>query len=226
MKSKQIARITVDILMTIALLLLMAYSLVGEAVHEWLGMGILALFVLHHVLNIRWSRGLSKGRYSPFRICQIALVALSLVSMAAAMVSGVVLSRYTLPFLPVAGWQAWARTLHMLSAYWGFVVISLHLGLHWSVMLGMARRILPSQFRPWTVRAVGLLIAGYGVYAFVKREIGSYMFLKTQFVFFDFEEPVALFLLDYMAVIALFVCIGHYLSVGLKGIGKKNRQPR
>ena len=131
------------------------------------------------------------------------------------------LSRYTLPFLPVAGWQAWARTLHMLSAYWGFVVISLHLGLHWSVMLGMARRILPSRLRPRTVRTVGLLIAGYGMYAFVKREIGSYMFLKTQFVFFDFDEPVALFLLDYMAVMVLFVCIGHYLSGWLKRIGRK-----
>lgn len=163
---------------------------------------------------------------SLFRIWQIVLVGLSLVSMVAAMVSGMVLSRYTLPFLPIAGWQAWARTLHMLSAYWGFAVISLHLGLHWSVMVGMVEKILPkpSHFRAWVVRMIGLLIAGYGVYAFIKRDIGDYILLKTEFVFFDFDEPLGLFLLDYIAVMALFVCIGHYLSAGLKRTGQKSRQ--
>lgn len=36
--------------------------------------------------------------------------------------------------------------------------------------------------------------------------------LKTPFVFFDFEEPLILFFLDYLAVMGLFVCIGHYGS--------------
>lgn len=37
MKPNQIIKIVIDILMTAMLLLLMAYSLVGEAIHEWLG---------------------------------------------------------------------------------------------------------------------------------------------------------------------------------------------
>lgn len=44
--TKQITRFATDAAMTIALLLLMAYSLVGEAAHEWIGMTMLALFVL------------------------------------------------------------------------------------------------------------------------------------------------------------------------------------
>ena len=36
MKNRQFMRLAVDALMTVALLLLMAYSLVGEAAHEWL----------------------------------------------------------------------------------------------------------------------------------------------------------------------------------------------
>ena len=44
------------------------------------------------------------------------------------------------------------------------------------------------------------LIAGCGVYAFIKRDFGHYMFLRYHFVFFDFEEPLALFLLDYAAI--------------------------
>ena len=40
---------SIDTAMTLALLLLMAYGLVGEAAHEWIGMGIFALSVVHHV---------------------------------------------------------------------------------------------------------------------------------------------------------------------------------
>lgn len=218
MKPKQIAKIATDVLMTAILLLLMAYSLVGEAVHEWLGIGMFALFVLHHVLNSRWSRSLRKGKYTPFRILQTVLVVLVLLSMLGSVISGVVLSRHALVFLPITGGQSWGRVLHMLSAYWGFVFIALHLGLHWSMMMGMVKRLFkkPSAARKWTARILGGVIAAYGLYAFFKREIGSYMLLKNQFVFFDFGEPLMLFLLDYVAVMGLFVFIGHYLAEGMK----------
>lgn len=226
MRSKQIVKILTDILMTAILLLLMAYSLVGEAAHEWLGIGMFALFILHHALNSGWNRNLHKGKYTPFRVVQTVLVMLALISMLGSIVSGIVLSRHALAFLPISGGQSWARTLHMLSAYWGFVFISLHLGVHWSMMLGMAEKMFkkPSQTRKWVMRVVGLLIAGYGVYAFFKREIGSYMLLKSQFVFFDFGEPLFLFLLDYIAVLGLYVFIGHYLSVGIKRCATKSRR--
>lgn len=223
MKPKQIIKILTDIFMTAVLLFLMAYSLVGEAVHEWLGIGMFVLFILHHILNGRWSRSLTKGKYTPFRILQTVLVVFSLAAMFGSMVSGIVLSRHALAFLPITGGRSWARTLHMLSAYWGFAVISLHLGLHWSMMMGMAKRMFKgtSAVRAWVVRAFGLLIAGYGVYAFIKREIGSYMLLKSQFVFFDFDEPLVMFLLDYIAVMGLFVFIGHYLVEAVRRVGGK-----
>ena len=224
MKPKQIMKIAVDILMTVVLLLLMAYSLVGEAAHEWLGVGMFVLFVLHHILNNKWGQSLLKGKYTPFRILQTVLVILVLCTMLGSMVSGVILSRNVLSFLPITGGQSWARTLHMLSADWGVVFLSLHLGLHWSIMTGMASRLWKkkSAVRSWSVRTAGFLIAGYGIYAFLKREIGSYMFLKNQFVFFDFGEPLILFIFDYVAVMGLFVFIGYYMSRGLKGLKKQN----
>ena len=127
MKPKQILKIITDIAMTVILLLLMAYSLVVEALHEWLGIGMFLLFILHHALNSKWSSSLFKGKYTAYRIMQTLLVVLALVSMLGSMVSGIVLSRHALSFLQIRGGQSWARTLHMLSAYWGFVFISLHL---------------------------------------------------------------------------------------------------
>ena len=209
--------------MTVMFLFLMSYSLIGESLHEWLGIGMFALFILHHILNHKWSSRLFKGKYTPYRILQTVLVALALVSMLGSMVSGVVLSRNVLSFLLITGGQSWARTLHMLSAYWGFTFISLHLGLHWNMMMGMASRLWKkkSAVRSWGVRTVGVLIAGYGIYAFLKREIGRYMFLKNQFVFLDFNEPIIFFIFDYIAVMGLCVFIGHYFAETLKCAGRK-----
>lgn len=225
MKPKMIIKIAVDFTMTAVLLLLMTYELIGQTAHEWIGIGMFTLFVLHHVLNGKWSRNLLRGKYTAFRIMQTTLVVLLLLSMIGSMVSGAILSRHALSFLPIRGGRAFARNLHMISAYWGFVFMSLHLGVHWSMMMGMARRLTgkKSEIRKWVLRTVTVFIAGYGVYAFTVRDIGSYMLLKSQFVFFDFEEPLILFLLDYMASMGLFIAVGHYLAESLKKLQKRKQ---
>ncbi len=225
MKPEIIAKICVDIGMTLALLLLMPYELVGQAAHEWLGIGIFILFVVHHILNGRWSRNIWKGKYTPVRVWQTILVFLILVAMIGSMVSGIILSRHALSFLPINGGRSFARSLHMLASYWGFAFMSLHLGLHWSMMMGMAGKLVktPSRARTWILRILALGIAAYGIFAFVKRDIGSYMLLKIQFVFFDFEEPLIFFLMDYAAVMGLFVCIGHYIAELLKRYNQKKK---
>ena len=220
MKPNMILKIIVDVLMTVALLFLMTYERIGEAAHEWLGVGMFTLFIIHHILNRKWSRCVFKGKYTLFRIWQTVLVIGILLTMAGSMYRGVILSEHALSFLPIKGGRAFAREVHMLSAYWGFVLMSLHLGLHWSIMMGMAKRFvkkLPTAGK-WLLRGIAAFIAGYGVYAFIQREIGRYMLLKNHFAFFDFEEPLIFFLADYVAVMALFVWVSHYFSKGLRYI--------
>ncbi len=228
MKPKMIMKLAVDIGMTVALLMLMAYELVGQAAHEWIGIGMFALFVIHHILNGSWTRNILKGRYNPVRIMQAGLVLLILCAMVGLMVSGTILSRHALSFLPIKGGRSFARNLHMLSAYWGFVLMSVHLGFHWNMIMGMAKKLFsgPSAIRKWMGYILSFVIAGYGIYAFIKRDIGIYMFLRSHFVFFDYEEPLVFFFLDYIAVMGLFIFIGNYLCAGLRliGGGRKNRR--
>lgn len=218
MKPKIMMKIMADIGMTILLLLLMTYELIGQAVHEWLGVGMFALLVLHHVLNEAWGQNMLTGRYSAIRILQTVLVIGVLSAMIGSMISGVILSRHVFSFLPIRGGRSFARSLHMVCAYGGFVLMSLHLGFHWVVVMGIIkkRRKKQSANVKWFWRAAAVMITGYGIFAFVKRDIGSYMFLKNQFVFFDFEEPLILFLLDYASIMGLFVFISHYFATGLR----------
>lgn len=221
---KRKIKIFIDMLMTGMLLFQMSYSMIGESRHKRLGIVLLMLFVLHNALNCGFYKNVFHGKYSPFRMLQMCLAFLALLSMAGAVFSGISMAKDVFPFLPFRLRGSIARELHMVSVYWGFVILSLHLGLHWSMMLGMMKKKMPVlQTKKGVVllRISGILIAAYGVYAFVIRDIGLYMTLQNMFVFFDFEEPLVFFILDYLAVMGLFVWVGYYAAGWMKRISAK-----
>ena len=71
---------------------------------------------------------------------------------------------------------------------------------------------------------VTVFISFYGVYVFIHRQIGSYMFLKNQFVFFDFGKPLILFLGDYFAVMCLFAVCGYYAVRGTELLAERRKK--
>lgn len=215
-KPKLMCKMVIDLIMTVLLLLLMAYHLTGDAAHEWIGAGMFALFFAHNLLNLKWYSGLFKGKYTPYRVIQTAVNLLVLLSMLGQIVSGILLSQHIFTFLPVSGHASFARKLHLLGAYWGFLLMSLHLGLHWNMVMGMTRKTVkitaPSSVRRILLRLTALLIAGYGAAAFLKYDLISYMLLKNQFAFFDYEQPALSFFSDYLAMMGLWILIAH--SIG------------
>lgn len=217
-----------DVLMTLALLFLMGYQLWGEKAHEWAGAGMLFLFIVHHILNRKWYQNLGKGRRTPMRMFQISVNLLLLAAMLAQMYSGIVMSRHVFAFLPFSGGMALARRLHILGAYWGFILMSIHLGLHWGKFLGIARKragiVNPSKTRRAVLFLVALLIAAWGAAAFIRRDFPTYLFLRSEFVFLDYGESVWSFYLDYICLMGLWIFLGHYLSRGARKLGRKRQK--
>lgn len=166
MKPKAILKLAVDILMTLTLFFLMDYHLWGEAAHEWVGAGIFVPLIAHHILNGNWHKTLFKGNYNPLRRVTLVINCLVLVSMLAQMYSGIAMSRYVFNFLPIEGGMELARRLHILGAYWGFILMSLHLGLHWNMILGMCRKTAKrksmSKRQSILLFLAALGVAGYG----------------------------------------------------------------
>ena len=216
MKPKQIIRMAVDIAMTALLLLLMAFMLTGQKAHEWLGAAELVLFAAHHVLNAGWLKNIGHGKYTAFRLLQTVLALLVLLTMLGSMVSGIMMSRYAFAFLDIHGGMLLARTIHMACAYWGFILLSAHLGLHWSIMMSMAKKAAGikghSAVRTAVLRVLVLILCGFGAYAFWKNQIADYLFLKSQFVFFDFSQPPSQFFAEYLSIMGLFAAAGYYLG--------------
>ena len=63
MKKKLIYKIVIDMIMTVLLLFLMARQITGDSAHEWLGAGMLLLWIAPHILNRGWYSHLFKGTY-------------------------------------------------------------------------------------------------------------------------------------------------------------------
>ena len=203
-----------DLALTSILLLLMGYSLIGEAVHEWLGIAMMVLAALHHIWNHVWYKSLSKGRMSVYRTVQTVLNFLLLFSVTGSLFSGLVLSQYVLAFLPLGWGQELARMLHLPCAFWSFLLMGLHLGLHWSGVMGQVRRIAglsgPSRARKTVLRLLGAAIACCGLLAFFHSGFVDYLLLRTHFLFFPPGQSAVGFLTEHLAILGLFVWIGHY----------------
>lgn len=218
-------KILVDIGMTAALPLLMGYGLIGEAAHEWIGMAMFLLFLTHLILNRRWFGALRKGHYSPARMAQLVLNILIFLCMLGCMVSGILLSRYLFTFLPAHGGYEFIQKTHMLCSFWGFVLMSVHMGTHWGMLLAVLGKKWKLSRRGWLyLRIAGYLTALCGIPAFARRDFWDYLTLRSHFVFFDFSEPLPFFLGDYLLIMALFVLLGH---LGMRGLrkGRKLFQP-
>ena len=213
-KMKKKSKLAVDILMTLTLLFLMGYQLWGETAHEWAGAFMLVLFLAHHVLNAAWHRNLFRGKYTRVRILTSAVDLVLFVVMICLMVSGITMSRHVFAFLPINGGMGTARLVHMAACYWGFVLMAFHLGLHWGMMLARFWQMFGMDrscgIRCTVLRIAGVLIAGYGLYVFVTRNLAAYMFLRTQFVFLDYNESPISFYIDYLAMTGLFIWIAQY----------------
>ena len=207
-------RILIDLGMTLILPVMMAYSLVGERRHEFFGITMFTLFIIHHLINASWYRALLRGRYSARRLLSVVVNGLLFADMVTMMVSGMTISRYVFTALPLQRNMAIARTIHLPAAYWGFVLMSLHTGFHLTVISAYFGKISPRSRN--MLKGFLAVVSVYGVYAFIKRQMAMYLFLRIHFVFFDFSEPLTLFFTDYLAVMVLFASVG-YLIYGFPG---------
>lgn len=218
MKPKMKIKIGIDFLMTVLLLLLMAYQVVGETLHEWFGAAMLVLFIAHNILNIKWYKNLFHGKYKPVRILGTTLNLVVLAALLSLGYSGIVMSRHLFAFLPINRGMALARVMHLAGSYWGFVLISLHLGLHWGMIIGMFRKLTGGKkllALVWILRLFAAAIAGYGAFCFIRADLFSYMFLQNAFAFFDIEKNAIAVFSEYITMMGLWVCIGYYAVKGL-----------
>ena len=202
----------VDGALFLLLLNQMGYVLTGQQHHEGTGTVMVLLVLCHNLLNRRWFGAVGKGKYNSRRLFGTALNFLTIALMSALFISGVIMSRYVFDFLPIRGGRALARRVHILCAYWGFLLMAVHMGMHWD---GVKRRMGNTFGKGETegnrmFSSVGWAVSVYGIYAFYRHEILSFLWMKNEFAIFD-QQSVFIFVMDYLAMIILIVNVTNFI---------------
>ena len=212
-------RMPLDILMTVLSIILMGGAILfpDDRVHQIMGMSLLALWIMHVILNHRWLGSLFKGKYPPYRIMQLVVNFGVLICALFLMISGLLMAWF-IPADWVGGALGFARTTHLLVSHWYYIFMAFHIGLHAAMIAGKIK------IHGTVPRVVCLVISLYGIYAFIIRGLWKYMFGLQQFFFFDFERGYVLFVLDYISIIVLFGTVSYYIGKLLVRDRNDNRQ--
>ena len=204
-KKKIITKRIVDAAMTVLLLCLMAYQVTGEMAHEWIGIGMTVIVIIHQILNRKWYGVLFKGKYNPYRIVTTILNVLLLCCFAFTAFCGMSMSGHAVPFLYGMAPVSFVRRMHLSMSHWAFVLMGLHLGLH---IPAMTESLKLKDKTKAVLACVFTCIGGIGLYMFLRNGIPNYLFFRVPFAFLDYEKAGWLVFLENLLILLFWVFIG------------------
>jgi hypothetical protein len=218
------ARLIIDLAMTILLLCAFAYRITGDAAHEWIGVSVFVLFIAHNIINQKWYKNIFKGAYTMRRIVMTAVNLSLALTMATLIITGLLLSRTVLAFLHLSGGMA-LRQIHTTAAYWGLLLIAVHIGLHWGMFINAARSMTgittKSRVRTIIVRLLAFLIVITGVWWSFDRDMFSKLFQGFSFDYWDEERHALFFFAANLSIMAIYIFLTYYAMKLFEGKSKK-----
>lgn len=223
MSGKFAVRRITDIAMTAAIVLLMTSQITGQTAHEWMGIIMFLLVIVHTVLNRVWYKNLLKGKYQPARVLQTIVNLALLISFVLTAISGILMSQRAVPFLRVGSAVGTARALHLGFSHWTFLLISVHLGLHWGVITRKAQK----HRALWSVLSIaGIIAAGYGLLLTIRAQIYSYMLFQVLFAFLDYGASPVRVILENILMMASWAMISYEIAKILRKPAKNDPHGR
>ncbi|MBY2924048.1 DUF4405 domain-containing protein [Rhizobium leguminosarum] len=216
-----VIRLVLDFTAAGLLLAALAYWWLDNTSHELIGTSMFILLLSHNVFNRRWWARLPKverGKRSFLTIASNISIALSI---SALLVTSLLISRSVFAFLPVSG-RPTAREIHILAAYWVFILAAAHLGLHWSMIMAVIGRLLrvgaPNPIRTASLRVAASAIAAWGIHSLFVMGIGDRLIARPSIDFWDFQESTIGFFLHHIAILGTCACAAHYAVVWLRRV--------
>jgi hypothetical protein len=218
-------RLIFDLLAVSLFLVALAYDWLGNAAHEIVGTALFLLLISHNIFNRRWYGMITRAWRNP-RLAVNRTITLSLLAaMLVLLVTSVVISQTVFSFLPLTSTFS-ARQIHASVAYLTLLAVGAHLGLHWSMLVGLVRSKIgePTSRKHVTLvlRIAAVGIATFGIHSLSAVNAGSKLFMEMSFEYWDFETATLVFFLHLIAIVGLCAFVVHYL---LKFVGLLKRSP-
>jgi len=219
-------RLLLDFLAVALVIACLAYWWLDNLSHELFGTALFVLVIVHNVFNKRWYGGVTKRRMDATRIVNLVTIFCLAIGMTVMLVTSLLVSRDLFPFTALSGAFA-VREIHMFAGYWVLLIIAIHLGTRWTVVINTIQSTsrLASPSTLWTVvlRAVALSIAMWGVKSSFEMGFGTKLMLTYSLDMWDFSENTLGFFVAYTSIVGLYAAITHY-ALGLLGDVIKGRR--
>ena len=181
MNPKTKIKVVIDIAMSALFLILMNLAWTGLMLHEILGLGIVALFAIHLLLNRQWISSVA-SRFRDItnqktRFMFVLNILLGL-SMLAAVASGILISQSLFPGLADTGFDLWFG-VHSIASWLSLGIVTLHTVIHWRWIGSVIRRLVPAgkpgqmsgRLRVLAARAMIGIFAVVTVYSLVNGQL-------------------------------------------------------
>ena len=217
-KTHIIIKRIVDAAMTVLLLFLMAYQVTGEVLHEWIGMSMTVLVIIHQILNRKWYGSLFRGKYHAYRVLSASVSILLLCCFAMTAFCGMSMSGYAVPFLYGMAPVSFARRMHLSLSHWAFVLMGLHLGLH---IPAMAAGLNLKDKTKTVLTCVFFCAGGAGFWLFLKNGMPDYLFFRVPFAFLDYEKAGWLVFFENLLMLSFWAFIGTRAALILRNAAGK-----
>ena len=223
MNRLMVIRLGVDLSMTVLMVVAMAYQVTGNMIHELVGTALLGLFILHNIFNRKWYKAIFSGKYNVRRILGVVVNFLFLISVAVILISSAPISADVFPFLSSSYDMTW-RQIHVLTSYWGFIFMAVHIGLSWGMIINAVRKMAgikhASRIRTIALRVLAVVIVVYGVQTSFERGIGEKLTIYNPFGW-GYDDSAVRFLIDYLSIMGIYISGTHY---AVKFIQKPNKR--
>lgn len=220
-----LSRLVFDFIAAGLLLFGLSYWWLGNIAHELAGTAMFLLVIMHNVFNRRWYGTIPKARREARGLFNIAVTFLLLVAMLTLLITSVLISNALSGIMSAYGGFT-VRQMHTLAAYWVLVIVSVHLGLRWPLIMDVARRLTgisqPNAMRTLGLRVIAVLIAIHGVWSSFELAIGTKLFMQMTLDWWNFEESVAGFFIHCIAIAGLYMFLTYHTMKWVQGRKRKN----
>lgn len=218
-------RLAFDFTAASLLLIGLAYWWLGNTVHELAGTAMFVLLIVHNVFNRRWYGTLPRTRPEPRSLFNVGITFVLLTGMLALLVTSVLISNALSGFVPPYGGFT-ARQIHVFAGYWVLVIVAVHLGLRWPLLMSVARNLFriskPNMARTAVLRVAAAVIAIHGLWSSFALGVGAKLSMQMTLDWWNFEEAVAGFFVHCIALAGLYIVLTYY---AMNVIQHRRRRP-
>lgn len=212
-------RLFLDFLAICLVIACLGYWWLDNLSHELFGTALFTLVIIHNVFNRRWYGTVSKGRCDAVRVFNSLTVICLATAMLIMLVTSLLISRDVFYFMSLDGAFA-IREIHMFAGYWLLLIVAIHLGTRWTVVMNVFGTTLGLQgssfFRATLARGLAFAIVAWGLESSYEMAFGSKLLLTYTLDMWDFTESTLGFFLNYGSIVGLYASVTHYSLVGIR----------